>query len=338
MDTTLPPNEGPVPQLPMAAVEVLPALQPARDYASFDAYVALADEVKRLRDELEDASIALPCTDVSRDDVQRARRMLAALPDYAVKLGRLIDDQRFYERRAFYEEDEQITLRVVREQLTMLFTGFDNYDSTNPRASEFRLGLAVNEVYAVNPKASVLESACRHIRRTRKTRKPPMPAELLEVIDEQAREWEDRWLTLDRNAERNAVVETEIGNWREELESGIAMAVARLGAVETKLNSARGSMTANATVTNKATSRVQVDAPDEPIDWKPIDWDKIRADADQRVREEIAKWHRENTLAIVPTPTPTPTPTPKIAAVKKRAEVKRAPSRSRRPASRRRMR
>jgi hypothetical protein len=53
--------------------------------------------------------------------------------------------------------------------------------------------MLIEEILAKNPRASELESACRHIRRDEKYKFPPAISEVLKVIKEQERRWSPRW-------------------------------------------------------------------------------------------------------------------------------------------------
>jgi hypothetical protein len=53
--------------------------------------------------------------------------------------------------------------------------------------------MLIEEILARDPRASELESACRHIRRSEKFKFVPTIGEVLKIITEQEHRWSDRW-------------------------------------------------------------------------------------------------------------------------------------------------
>ena len=70
-----------------------------------------------------------------------------------------------------------------------------SFPNAGPHDAQGYTRMLIEEIYASEPGACVLESACRRIRRTMKF--PPSIAEFLKVLDEEGSRWCNRWEACD---------------------------------------------------------------------------------------------------------------------------------------------
>jgi hypothetical protein len=193
----------------------LPAPKPQRDYSSFDEFVANADQLVRFSQtvwkqlgllEIEfdwlDASDRHVYLPFAKEELKRAKNSLGFAKDvlgqHARARKRLADfrrDEKWYDRKELYEvtgtgkhQRRKLSRRVVTEQIALLLASFQNSRPGTPKAFSRML---IEEVYAKNPNACVLESACRRVRREKDF--PPSIAEVLKAIDKESEAWCDRW-------------------------------------------------------------------------------------------------------------------------------------------------
>jgi hypothetical protein len=240
------------------SAEKLPATKRQREYGDFDAFVENADklvaffnsvdtEIERLDVEDEFEWVEWPDPDRHTLDLKKAkekiraakykidsaRHALSQLPQVRKSLAAFKRDEKWYNRRELYEikgkgkrEREQWTLsrRVVAEQIALLLASFQNSRPGTPKVFGKML---VEEVYANNANACVLESACRRVRRTKDF--PPSIAEVLKAIDEEASAWGERWTWLD---EPDGI--DTVDYYRRRLETAIAEAEPIIAKAEAK--------------------------------------------------------------------------------------------------------
>ena len=109
---------------------------------------------------------------------------------------------------------------MVSEQIALLLASFQNSRPGTPKAFS---RMMIEELYAASPNAIVLESACRHIRRTEENW-PPSIAKLLKTIEKESSAWCDRWCD-----------EYDPDTIRQDLEKAIAKAEAKIAPAEAKL-------------------------------------------------------------------------------------------------------
>jgi hypothetical protein len=82
---------------------------------------------------------------------------------------------------------QQITRRVVAEEVAMLIGSFPNANPTSPKVY---VRMLIEEIMAANPSFVALEGTCRELRRT-KTFAPTI-AEVLEVLRKQEECWSEQ--------------------------------------------------------------------------------------------------------------------------------------------------
>jgi hypothetical protein len=228
----------------------LPATKPERQYADFDAFVANVDNLLsffgriseregRLYDvEFEwvewpeyrslDLKEAKQNIASAKYAVDSARRFISEFPWARKRLAEFKRDEKWYDRKELYDikgkgKHEKWTLsrRVVSEQIALLLASFQNARPGTPKAFG---KMVIEEVYANNPNACVLESACRRVRRNQDF--PPSIAEVLKAIKEESSAWSDRWDLLNYDAD---------DEMRQDLEKAIAEAEAKIAPAEAKL-------------------------------------------------------------------------------------------------------
>jgi hypothetical protein len=227
----------------------LPATPPKREYADFDAFVVNADKLvaffdavwkdeERLGDigfewvewpdhrpiNLEEAKAAIQ---LAKTRVRSARYWLPQFQQARKRLAEFKRDEKWYDRKELYEvkgkgkrQKWTLSRRVVSEQIALLLASFQNSRPGTPKVFGRML---TEEVYAKNPNACTLESACRHVRREHDF--PPSIAELLKAIKKESAAWGDRWETLD----------CDIDRIQQRLEKSIAKAEAKIAPAEAKL-------------------------------------------------------------------------------------------------------
>jgi hypothetical protein len=230
------------------SAERLPAPPTQREYGDFDAFVENADKLttffnRSYEDEsnlngikfewLEwpegrpldlknaKAGIVRPKT-----KVQLARYTLRDFPQARKRLAEYKRDEKWYDRKELYEikgkgkrEKWTLSRRVVSEQIALLLASFQN---SRPGTPKVFARMLTEEVYANNPNAIVLESACRRVRREKDF--PPSIAEVLKAIKEEDSAWCDRWCD-----------EYDPDKYRQDLEQAIAKAEAKIALAEAKL-------------------------------------------------------------------------------------------------------
>jgi hypothetical protein len=228
------------------SAEKLPAMPPQRGYADFDAFVANTDKVTAVFDrvvkdeenlyEIEfewrddrvlDLKEAKAQIELAKTKVKIARYTLRDFPKARKRLAECKRDEKWYDRKELYEingrgKQQKWTLsrRVVSEQIALLLASFQNARPGTPKVFARML---TEEVYAYNPNACVLESACRQVRREKDF--PPSIAEVLKAIKQEDSAWSVRWTTL---------LEGDIEQTQQELEETIAKAEAKIVAAEAK--------------------------------------------------------------------------------------------------------
>jgi hypothetical protein len=240
-----------------AAVEVvkskLPATTPKREYCDFDTFVANADklvaficrvskdeenlseiefewvewdeehrslDLKEARQQIEQANRKVQIAGYTLREFPQAHKLMAACKR----------DEKWYDRKELYEitgkgkrQKQTLSRRVVSEQIALLLASFQNARPGTPKVFGRML---TEEVYAANPNACVLESACRSVRRNQDF--APSIAELLKAINKESSAWCHRWEVLD---ETNAPLDES----RQDFEKYIAEVGARIAAAEAKL-------------------------------------------------------------------------------------------------------
>jgi hypothetical protein len=224
----------------------LPAPKPQRDYSSFDEFVANVDNLvsfskvvwgymERLDELEEDRLVAF-----AKQEIVRARTNLDfaknVLGQYARARKRLADfrrDAKWYDRKELYEvtgkgkhQRRKLSRRVVTEQIALLLASFQ---SSRPGAPKAFSRMLIEEVYAADPNACVLESACRRVRREKDF--PPSIAEVLKAIKTENEAWCDRWELME---EGDPLHEEWLRGSITEAESTIAKAEAQLAERERK--------------------------------------------------------------------------------------------------------
>src|SRR5262249_11690993 len=228
----------------------LPAPKPQREYGDFDAFVANGDEMvaffqridgyldrldfdKRFEwlDKPDHYGIDLERTKQeiasAKYGVESARHALSQLPWARKGLAAFKRDLKWYDRKELYDikgkgKHQQRTLsrRVVSEQIGLLLASFQNSRPGTPKVFG---KMVVEEVYANNPNACVLESACRRVRREKDF--PPSIAEVLKAIKSEGSAWCDRW----------ELEESDADYMQDRLQTAIAEAESTIAKAEAKL-------------------------------------------------------------------------------------------------------
>jgi hypothetical protein len=234
------------------SAEKLPATLPKREYADFDAFVENADIVhdffariysftqERLIDaddwfewiewhdnkylDLKEAGKKIA---TAKYTVESARHALSDFPWGRKCLAKYKRDEKWYNRKELYEikgrgkrEKWTLSRRVVSEQIALLLASFQNARPGTPKVFARML---TEEIYAKNPNACVLESACRQVRREKDF--PPSIAEVLKAVKQEGNAWCERWEILD---------ECDADQLQQELEEAIANAEAIIAKAEAK--------------------------------------------------------------------------------------------------------
>jgi hypothetical protein len=231
-----------------SSADNLPATRSKREYADFDAFVENADRLLAFfkgvfKEDDRLASIKfewleyddrrpLDLEKAKREirsaklDVEMASRALAQFPRARKRLAEFKRDEKWYNRKELYEikgkgKRAQWTLsrRVVSEQIALLLASFQNARPGTPKVFG---KMVVEEVYANNPNACVLESACRRVRREKDF--PPSIAEVLKAINTDGSAWGERY-DLD---------EYDADEIRRDWEQAIAEAESMIGKAQAK--------------------------------------------------------------------------------------------------------
>jgi hypothetical protein len=231
------------------SAEKLPAPQAKREYADFDIFVENVDKltalierasedqehlsdiefewVEKSEDHAVDLKAARAKVELVKRKVQLARYTLREFPSARKREAACKRDEKWYDRKELYDikgkgkrEKWTLSRRVVSEQIGMLLGSFQNARPGTPKVFARML---TEEVYAYNPNACVLESACRYVRREQDF--PPSIAELLKAIKKETSAWSDRWDTLQYG----------IGTLQQDLERDVAEAEAKIAEAEPKL-------------------------------------------------------------------------------------------------------
>src|SRR5262249_30879353 len=160
--------------------------------------------------------------ELAKRKVEIARYTLREFPSARKREAECKRDVKWYDRKELYDikgkgkrQTWTLSRRVVSEQIALLLASFQNSRPGTPKVFGRTL---TEEVYAYNPNACVLESACRHVRREH-------DFEVLKAIKKESSAWCDRWETLDCN----------VDEFRQSLEKYIAEAEAKIAEAEPKL-------------------------------------------------------------------------------------------------------
>jgi hypothetical protein len=254
-----------VPLKNSTAVEVvkspkLPATKREREYGDFDAFVVNADKLVAFFSGVDKAIDRLVFDDQfewvdkpdhygidlerekqkihsAKYDVESARHALSQFPQARKRLAAFKRDVKWYDRKELYEirgkgkrETWTLSRRVVTEQIAVLLASFPNSRPGTPKVFGRML---TEEVYANNPNACTLESACRRVRREKDF--PPSIAEVLKAIDKEGDAWCNRWALQDENGGDAAdYFQRRLENAIAEAEPLIAEAEAKLAEREAK--------------------------------------------------------------------------------------------------------
>jgi hypothetical protein len=198
-----------------------PTQSPKRDYAAFDKFAKLGDE---LNDLFWTLTRPRPCNardahKLTADYVRNAEQSIKILrTTYATALKKFWHEWQFYDRVELYETSDktQIKHRVVEDQVGVLLAGFAN---ANPGAPIVVATMLVDEVYCAAPRPCELESACRQIRRTMKF--VPTVCEMLEALREQKEKWDERCEVFEDIHTADDIDDT-LAEWCENLERSIS--------------------------------------------------------------------------------------------------------------------
>lgn len=128
--------------------------------------------------------------------MQLAKDTLSDFPRIRKRLAAATRDLNWYDRDELYEgrgKRKHLSRRVVSEQIALLLASFANLKPGSPE--EFS-HMTVKEVYANDPNAVVLESACRRLRRTEEF---VSVAAILKAIETENTAWAGRWEMLEGN-------------------------------------------------------------------------------------------------------------------------------------------
>jgi hypothetical protein len=225
----------------------LPATLPKREYGDFDRFVANVDKISAFLgrvfkdeeqldgikfewlqwddDRVFDLKEAKAQIERAKNKVRIAQYSLREFPSARKCFAECKRDEKWYYRKELYEikgkgKRKRLSRRVVSEQIALLLGSFQNARPGTPKVFGRML---TEEVYAANPSACVLESACRQVRRERDF--PPSIAEVLKAIKEETSAWCDRSETL----------ELSIEQCQHSLEKYIAEAEVKIAEAEPKL-------------------------------------------------------------------------------------------------------
>jgi hypothetical protein len=209
-----------------------PALTPARAYADFDKWLALANELREYDGEMWKVLDELKKGDATRR-VQLGRdwyvehrpsddgsRLLASRPrdQLAAKVAEIRDGERFYNRDELYD-GEGLLRPVIAEQVGLLLGSYPNAVPHDPEAYVLMM---IEEIALAEPDAIDLEMACRRLRRTLKF--PPTIPEVIEAIEKARDDAPPLYLCQVMGKGKEAV----ILEGRKELETAVAEAKAKL--------------------------------------------------------------------------------------------------------------
>jgi hypothetical protein len=167
---------------------------PKRDYEEFDQFAALGDQLVKACDQIEreckTINEVLDAGNVPSDSlIKSAERWLARQDEYARRVKQFQEWDAYYNRPEQYEGHYgRIKRRVVSEAVALLIGSFPH---ANPHEPKCYSRMMVEEIYACKPNAIILESACRHIRRTEEFM--PAPARMIKAIDQECSRWCDRF-------------------------------------------------------------------------------------------------------------------------------------------------
>jgi hypothetical protein len=89
-----------------------------------------------------------------------------------------------------FSQNYELTRSAVGEACAALIGSFYSSAWASQDQESF-IAFLVEEIIAANPRASVLEATARTLRRTWKQSRPPPIAEVLDVLQQQARQWDD---------------------------------------------------------------------------------------------------------------------------------------------------
>src|SRR5262249_39932432 len=144
-------------------------------------------------------------------------------PYASKRLAQAQRDLKWYDRDELYEgRGKPLSRRVVSEQMALLAASLPNAKPSSPKVFGRSL---IEEVYAANVNAIVLESACRRVRRTEEWL---TIATVLKAIKIENSAWADRWDVLDWDAD---IVRRDLEQAIAESESAITKAKAKLAEV-----------------------------------------------------------------------------------------------------------
>jgi hypothetical protein len=129
----------------------------------------------------------------SCSDLEHVERMLQICDErYREMVAQCERDRQSFEPANAYDEDGYIKEEMVSMHIATLLASYPNSNASDPEAY---LVMMVEEVMAVYPKLTVLDSACRQVRRTSKF--PPVTSEVLAAIKEQEDIWDNRWNAME---------------------------------------------------------------------------------------------------------------------------------------------
>src|SRR5262245_17605786 len=177
------------PKITVVKPATVPATTEPREYRDFDDYRRAAESFLHAYSEIIDAY------EERNKKSEQLNYMIDLFADRLMSRYREFDRGRqYYERPELYSKTKKekpdllnchtnrvISRRMVSEQVGLLIGSFPN---STPHSPEVYTKLLIEEIIAANPQASVLESTCRDLRRTKKF--APTVAEVLEVLQEQA--------------------------------------------------------------------------------------------------------------------------------------------------------
>jgi hypothetical protein len=173
--------------------------RPAGRLRVLDDYARRAEDVAdffqyfdQLMDQVGDCTgiTASPCSD--RTLKQAGNALQRYDEHYREMAERCERDRKDLDPESAYDENDDITEEMVSGHITALLAAFPNDRAADPEA---RFILMVEDVMAARPRLTVLDSACRQVRRTSKF--PPTIAEVLAAIKEQEAKWEERWNAIE---------------------------------------------------------------------------------------------------------------------------------------------
>jgi hypothetical protein len=221
----------------MAVVKSAPVpTRRPREYIEFDEFVDKADTILRTVNRIRKVCEGLtggnepaPTKANMELDMELAeaylREWTTKAPAALTEFKQLMD---WYNRKELYEPETKggrLSKRVVSESMGLLLASVPNSNVGSP---EVFAQMMIEEVYAAEPSACTLESACRHIRRTIKKFGPSI-ADVLAALEEQNERWSDRWLIIREDGD---TVDSVVAYWQGELTEAIAEGHRRIEALE----------------------------------------------------------------------------------------------------------